>query len=206
MIGVIGKKIGMTQMFDEAGVLTPVTVVQVEDNVVIGHRTAEKNGYDAVILGTITAKKNRVTKPVAGQFPKGIAACKIVREIRDFEKECKVGDKIGVEVFEGTNFVDVIGISKGKGYAGVMKRHGFSGGRASHGSKMHREQGSVGQNTQPARTFPGKRMAGHMGNVRRTAQNLRIVKIDNENKIILICGAVPGAINNTVIVSRAKRK
>ncbi len=206
MLAVIGEKIGMTQMFDEAGVLVPVTVIKVEDQVVIGERNKTKNGYDALVIGTKTAKKSRVKKPVTKQFPEGIEPLKIIREFRDFERECKIGEKFGVEIFKDIAFVDVVGICKGKGYQGVIKRHGFKGGKATHGSKTHREVGSVGQNTFPAHVFKGKKMPGHMGNNRVTAQNLRLVKIDPENKMLLVRGSVPGAIHNTLIVSTAKRK
>jgi large subunit ribosomal protein L3 len=206
MLAVIGKKIGMTQLFDESGVLTPVTVIKVDENIVLGKRSREKNGYTAVVLGAVTAKKKRVTKPVLGQYPKGIEPQKIIREFRDYERECTVGEKISVDIFKDTKFVDVIGMSKGKGYQGVVRRHGFKGGPRSHGSKMHREMGSTGQNTFPAHTFKGKKMPGHMGNTRFTVQNLRLLKIDAENKMLIVKGCVPGAINNTLIVTTAKKK
>ncbi|MBN1525308.1 MAG: 50S ribosomal protein L3 [Spirochaetales bacterium] len=206
MIAVIGKKVGMTQVFSEDGSLVPVTVVQIEENVVVGQRTKEKNGYDAIILGADKIKQKRVIKPVAGQYPEGIEPCRYLREFRDYGKECAVGDKLGVELFDGVGFVDVIGVSKGKGSQGVMKRYGFGGGRATHGSKFHRGMGSTGQCAWPSRVFPGKKMPGHMGNVKRTVQNLEIVRVDQENKMLLLRGSVPGAINNMVIVSTAKRK
>ncbi|MBN2351903.1 MAG: 50S ribosomal protein L3 [Spirochaetales bacterium] len=206
MLAVIGEKIGMTQMFDEAGALVPVTVVKVEDHVVIGSRNKEKNGYNALIVGTKHAKKNRVKKPVAKQFPEGIEPLKIIREFRDFERECRIGDKFGVEILKDISFVDVVGICKGKGFQGVIRRHGFKGGKSTHGSKTHREVGSTGQNTYPSRVFKNKKMPGHMGNNRVTTQNLRLVKIDPENKMLLIRGSIPGAIHNTIIVSTAKRK
>jgi large subunit ribosomal protein L3 len=206
MLAVIGEKIGMTQMFDESGVLVPVTVIKVDDHVVIGERKKEKNGYDAVVVGTKPLKKNRVTKPVAKQFPEGVEPLKIVREVRDFERECKVGDKFGVEILKDIVFVDVVGLCKGKGFQGVIRRHGFKGGKGTHGSKTHREVGSIGQNTFPGHVFKGKRMPGHMGNTRVTSQNLRLVKVDAENKMLVVRGAVPGAIHNTLIVSTAKRK
>ncbi len=193
-------------MFDEAGVLVPVTVIKVEDHVVIGSRNKEKNGYDALVVGTRPAKKNRVKKPVAKQFPQGIEPLRIVREFRDFERECKVGDKFGVEIFQDISFVDVVGVCKGKGYQGVIRRHGFKGGKSTHGSKTHREVGSTGQNSYPSHVFKGKKMPGHMGNNRVTTQNLRLVKVDPENKMLLVRGSVPGAIHNTLIVSTAKRK
>jgi large subunit ribosomal protein L3 len=206
MLAVIGKKIGMTQMFDESGVLVPVTVISVEEHVVIGERKKEKNGYDAIVIGTTLAKKNRVKKPVARQFPEGVPPLKIVREFRNFEHECKVGDKFGVEILKDIAFVDIAGLSKGKGFQGVIRRHGFKGGAGGHGSKTHREVGSVGQNTFPAHVFKGKKMPGHMGNAKVTSKNLRLVKIDAENKMLVVRGSVPGAIHNTLLVSTAKRK
>lgn len=206
MRALIGKKVGMSQIFDESGVLIPVTAIRVEEHVVIGERTKEKNGYDALIVGTIPAKKNRVTKPVEKQFPENVAPLKVVQEFRNFDHACTVGDKFGVEIFDKTKFVDIVGISKGKGFQGVIKRHGFSGGNATHGSKTHREVGSTGQNTYPARVFKGKKMPGHMGNVQVTVQSLRLIKIDPDNKLLLVRGSVPGAVNNTLLVSTAKRK
>ncbi len=206
MRALIGKKMGMTQIFDENGVVVPVTAIKVEEHVVIGERTKDKNGYAALIIGTIPAKKNRVTKPVGKQFPEGIAPLKVVQEFIDFDHECKIGDKFGVEILTETRFVDVVGISKGKGFQGVVRRHGFKGGNKTHGSKTHREVGSVGQNTYPAHVFKGKKMPGHMGNVRVTVQSLRLVKVDTDNKMLLVKGAVPGALNNTLLVSTAKRR
>jgi large subunit ribosomal protein L3 len=206
MRALIGKKAGMTQIFDESGALIPVTAIKVEEHVVIGERTKTKNGYDALIIGTIPAKKKRVTKPVGKQFPEGIEPLKLVKEFSDFDHECKIGDKFGVEILTETKFVDVVGISKGKGFQGVIRRHGFKGGSGSHGSKTHREVGSVGQNTYPAHVFKGKKMPGHMGNGRITVQNLKVIKVDAANKMILVKGAVPGAINNTLIVSTAKKR
>jgi large subunit ribosomal protein L3 len=206
MLGLIGKKIGMTQIFDDKGVLTPVTVIKVDPNVVIGQRTREKNGYDAVILGVGDKKKVRVTKPFAGQFPENIAPKKIVKEVRDFPGEVKVGDALGVGLFEGTRFVDVTATSKGKGFQGVMKRWGFGGGRASHGSKFHREAGSTGQCTYPGHSFKNVKMAGRMGGETCTQQNLRVVGIDTEKSVILVRGAIPGPKNGTVVVKPAVKK
>lgn len=206
MLGLIGKKIGMTQVFDEKGILTPVTVIQVEPNVVVGQRTAEKNGYNAVVLGVAEMKKNRVTKPFGGQFPDGITPKKIVKEMRDFPKEVKVGDSLGVDSFESARFVDVTARSKGKGFQGVVKRWGFGGGRASHGSKFHREPGSTGQCTYPGRTFKNVKMPGRMGGDTCTVQNLKVVGIDKEKNVILVRGAIPGPKNCTVIVKSAVKK
>ena len=206
MLGLIGKKIGMTQVFDDSGVLTPVTVIQVEPNKVIAQKTKESHGYSAVVLGWAEMKKSRATKPYAGQFPEGETPKKMLKEMRDFSLEAKVGDALGVEVFEAVRFVDVTATTKGKGFQGVMKRWNFGGGRASHGSKFHREPGSTGQCTYPARTFKNVKMPGRMGGDKCTVQNLKIVKIDAEKKVIIVRGAVPGPRNCTVIVRSAVKK
>jgi large subunit ribosomal protein L3 len=206
MIGLIGKKIGMTQVFDDAGRLVPVTVVAVEPNKVIGRKTADKDGYDAIVLGYREMKKIRITKPYAGQFAEGIAPSKMIRELRDFTGEAEVGSDLGVTLFEGVRFVDVCAVSKGKGFQGVIKRWGFSGGRNTHGSKFHREPGSTGQRTYPHKTFKNKKMPGRMGRERVTVQNLRLVKVDVENGFMLIRGAVPGPRNCVVVVSSAVKK
>jgi len=203
MIGLIAEKVGMTQVFDESGVLTPVTVIKVDENTVVGERTAEKNGYSAVVLGYGDIKKKHVTKPYAGQFAEGIEPRKKLVEFRDFELECKPGDKLGIEVFAGIDTVDVIGTSKGKGYAGVMKRHNFGGGRATHGSKFHRQNGGVGMSSTPGKLMKGLKMAGRMGSDRVTVQNIKVVKVDAEKKVILIAGAVPGTAKSLVLVRKA---
>jgi len=206
MIGVIGKKIGMTQVFDESGKLVPVTVVQVVPNMVVGKKTAEKDGYNAVVVGVWEKKKSRITKPYAGQFPEGVAPTRILREFRDFEKEVQVGEAIDASVLEGVRFVDVIARSKGKGFQGVMKRWNFGGGRATHGSKFHREPGSTGNSTYPHHSFKNVKMPGHMGNERVTVQNLKVVRLDAEKGVVLIRGALPGPRNCDVIIRRAVKK
>lgn len=205
MIGVIAEKIGMTQVFDEKGVLTPVTVIKIDENLVVEHRTPEKNGYSSVVLGYGDVKKNRMIKPVLGQFGSDMEPRKYLREVRDFELECKAGDKIGIEIFESIDSVDVIGTSKGKGFQGVMKRHNFGGGRKTHGSKFHRENGSVGQASFPSRTFKNLRMPGRMGADRVTVQNLKVVKVDAENKVLLVAGSVPG-VNKSIVMVRKSIK
>ena len=186
MIGLIGKKIGMTQVFDDVGRLVPVTVVAIGQNKVVARKTAEKDGYDAVILGYMDKKASRTSKPYAGQFPEGMTPTKMLREMRDFTGEAEVGKELGVALFEGTRFVDVIATSKGKGFQGVMKRWGFGGGRNTHGSKFHREPGSTGQRTYPHKTFKNKKMPGRMGRERVTVQNLRVVKVDVEQGFMLL--------------------
>lgn len=206
MLGVLGKKIGMTQVFDENGILTPVTVVRVEPNVVVGQRKKDKHGYDAVIMGSIPLKKKRLKKPYAGQFPKGIEPVKYLFELKNFEIQNKIGDTVGVEIFEGIRFVDVKGITKGKGYQGVMKRHGFRGGKKSHGSKFHRAGGSTGQAASPSKVVKGTKMAGRMGSTQKTVQNLRIIRIDKEKGVLLLKGSLPGTPNSVLIINRAKKK
>jgi large subunit ribosomal protein L3 len=206
MIGLIGKKVGMTQVFDESGYLTPVTVIRVDPNVVVSLKNAEKFGYDAVVLGVDDKKKNRTTKPYAGQFSENIAPKGYWKAFRDFEREVSVGDEIGVEIFEETRFLDVTATSKGKGFQGVVKRWGFHGGRSTHGSKFHREPGSTGQCTSPGRSFKNVKMPGRMGRERVTVQNLRIMKIDPELKVVMVRGAVPGKKDCTLVIKSAVKK
>ena len=206
MKGLIGKKLGMTQVFDESGNLTPVTVIQVEPNTVVATRTKENNGYEAVVLGVGDLKPHKVTKPYAGQFSEGVTPKRTLKEFRDFDGEVKIGDQFGVELFDKTRFLDVTANSKGRVFQGVMKRWGFHGGRKTHGSKFHREPGGTGQCTTPGHTFKNTKLPGRMGNVRVTVQNLRIVKIDPELKVILVRGAVPGTRNSTLIVKSAVKK
>ena len=164
MLGLIGKKVGMTQVFDAQGKLIPVTVIKVEDNVVIANRTDDKNGYSAAVVATGEIKKSQTTKPYAGQFKDVCEPKKVVMEMRDFDNEVSVGDKLGVDLFKEVTYVDVTGVSKGKGYQGGMKRYGFGGGRKTHGSKFHRDLGGTAMSSTPAHTFKGHKMAGHMGN------------------------------------------
>lgn len=206
MLGLVAKKIGMTQVFDSDGNLIPVTVLRIDSNVVVAQKTEEKHGYNAVVIGVDDMKKGLVTKPYAGQFPEGISPKKDLREFRDFEHDCSVGDTLGVEILENCRFVDVVGISKGKGFQGVIKRWGFAGGRYSHGSKFHREPGSTGQCTSPGRTFKNVKMPGRMGRERVTVLNLKVVKVDVANRIMLVRGAVPGTNKGSVVVRAAVKK
>ncbi len=206
MLGLIGKKVGMTQVFDAQGRLTPVTVIKIEDNVVVGERTDEKNGYKAAVLGSIDKKKSTVTKPYAGQFKEVCEPKRVLVEFRDYEKEVKVGEVLGVDLFKDTTYVDVSGTSKGKGFAGGMRRYGFKGGRATHGSKFHRDLGGTAMSSTPARTFKGHRMAGHLGNDNVTVQNLKVVKIDEDLRVIMVKGAIPGPTQSVVIVKKAVKK
>lgn len=206
MLRLIGKKMGMTQVFDDAGRLTPVSVIAFEPNTVVGLRTAEKDGYQAVVLGIKDMKAKNVTKPYAGQFPEGIAPKRIIREMRDFPAQVEIGQQLDVSLFEKTRFVDVVANSKGKGFQGVVKRWGFGGGRNTHGSKFHREPGGTGQSTYPHRTFKNRKLPGHMGNARVTVQNLKVIKIDVENGYMLVRGAIPGPRNCMVVVGSAVKK
>ncbi len=206
MLGLIGKKVGMTQVFDDRGVLTPVTVIKIEDNVVVSEKTVEKSGYSACVIGAVDAKKNRVTKPYAGQFKDVCEPKKCLVEMRDFEKEISIGDVLGVDIFQDITFVDVVGTSKGKGFQGVMKRHNFSGGRSTHGSKFHRGLGGTGMAATPSRVFKGTKMPGRMGGEKTTVQNLRVVKVDAEKKVLMVKGAIPGPRQSVVIVKKSKKK
>ena len=206
MKGLIAKKAGMTQVFDEDGDLIPVTVIRVEPNTVVALKTKEKFGYDAVVLGIDDLKKTKISKPYAGLFAENIAPKRDVKEFRDFEGELAVGDTVGVELFDGVRFVDVTAVSKGKGTQGVVKRWGFGGGRASHGSKFHREAGGTGQSTTPGHTFKNIKMPGRMGSKKVTIQNLQVVKTDADLKVIMVRGAVPGNKDCTLIVKSAVKK
>ena len=206
MKGLIAKKVGMTQVFDENGNLTPVTVIRVEPNTVVATKTQEKCGYEAVVLGLEDLKPHKITKPYAKQFPENITPKRHLKEFRDFEGEVKVGDQIGVELFEKVRFIDVTATSKGKGFQGVMKRRGFHGGRATHGSKFHREAGGTGCCTTPGHCLKNVKMPGRMGFDRVTVQNLKVVKVDPELNVLMVRGAVPGVRNCTLIVKAAVKK
>lgn len=207
MFGLIGKKVGMTQIFNDFGELVPVTVIKIEPNLVVEQRTPDRNGYSAVVLGSSDVKASRVSKPRAGQFEKhGLDLKRYVVEIRDFDRECAIGDSLGVELFTDAGFVDVTGTSKGKGFQGVMKRHNFGGGRKTHGSKFHRANGSTGMAAWPSRVIKGTKMPGRMGGVQSTVQNLRIVGVDSERQMLLVGGAVPGTSDGYVVVKTSKKK
>jgi len=206
MIGLLARKVGMTQIFDEVGNLVPVTVLRIDPNVVIARKTKEKNGYDAVVLGAGEVKEKRISRPYKGQFSDGITPKKTIREFRDFEKEVSIGDNLGVDLFEGVRWVDVSGISKGKGFQGVMKRWGFSGGRYTHGSKFHREPGSTGQSTYPHKTFKNMKLPGRMGREKVTVLSQRLVKVDPEKQVLMVRGAVPGINEGMVMIRAAVKK
>ena len=206
MKGLIAKKVGMTRVFDSNGELTPVTVIHVEPNTVVATKTKEANGYDAVVLGLEDVKDSKINKAYKGQFPENVSPKRHLKEFREFEQEVKVGDQIGLELFESTSYLDVTATSKGKGFQGVMKRWGFHGGRATHGSKFHREAGGTGNCTTPGHSLKNVKMPGRMGFDRVTVQNLKIVKIDPELKVIMVRGAVPGVKDCTLIIKSAVKK
>ena len=204
-IAIVGRKVGMTRIFTDAGAAIPVTVIECTPNRVTQVKTVENDGYRAVQVAVGEQKVSRLSKAEAGHYKKaGVAAGRGMWEIRLDETESadlQAGAEIKVEVFDGVKAVDVTGVSKGKGFAGVQKRWNFRGGRASHGNSLsHRAPGSIGQRQAPGRVFKGKKMAGHMGSDRVTALNLDLVKIDSDRNLLLVKGAVPGATNGDVIV------
>ncbi len=205
-IGLVGRKRGMTRVFTEDGVSTPVTVIEVEPNRISQIKTVETDGYNAVQITAGKKKSSRVTKPEAGHFAKaGIeAGTKVCEFVTEDVASYALGSEIKVDIFEEGQIVDVSGITKGKGFAGVMKRYGFRGGDATHGNSIsHRAPGSIGQCQTPGRVFKEKKMAGHMGNVKRTLQNLSIVRVDAERGLLLVKGSVPGAKGSNVIIRPA---
>ncbi len=207
-LGVVGRKIGMTRVFDESGVSTPVTVVHVEKNRVTARMTSETDGYESVQITLGEKKANALSKAEAGHFAKaGVAAGRGLWEFRLAEGEgddLAVGAEIGLDLFEAGQKVDVTGTSIGKGFAGGVKRHNFQTQDATHGNSLaHRAPGSIGQNQTPGRVFKGKKMAGHMGNERVTTQNLVVVRIDEEREVILIRGPVPGPKGGDVLIKPA---
>lgn len=202
----LGRKLGMTQTWDENGNLIPLTVVQVDKNVVTQIRTEDADGYSAIQVGFEDLDPRRVTKPLAGHFEKaGVSPKRHVAEYRTSDAaDYTLGQELTAAVFETGQKVDVSGNTKGKGFAGVMKRHGFAGGPASHGAhKIHRKPGSIGGASTPGRVFKGQRMAGRMGNVRSTVTNLTVQGVDEEKGLILLKGAVPGPKNSVVMVRTA---
>ncbi len=204
--GILGTKLGMTQVWDENNRLVPVTVVQADSNVITQLRNAAVDGYTAVQIGYGQIDPRKVTKPLAGHFEKaGVTPRRHVVELRTADADSyALGQELSVEIFEAGQKVDVVGTSKGKGFAGVMKRHGFHGVGASHGAhKNHRKPGSIGGASTPSRVFKGVRMAGRMGGVRHTTLNLTVHGVDAEKSLLLIKGAVPGARGQVVLVRTA---
>ncbi len=207
MIGLIGKKKGMSSLFDQ-GRLMPVTVLEVGPCPIVRVMTHESDGYNAIQIGFGQVAEKRLNKPDAGQFKKsGATPTKVLREIRDFPAGAKAGDVLTVETFKVGDKVDVLGISKGKGYAGVIKRHHFHRPNQTHGThEAFRGPGSIGQHSYPARTWPGMKMAGRLGGDRVTIKNLVVVSVDAEHGLLLVRGAVPGAAGNLVTVRKAGKR
>ncbi|MCK5779489.1 MAG: 50S ribosomal protein L3 [Psychrilyobacter sp.] len=208
MSGILGKKIGMTQIFED-GKFVPVTVIEAGPNYVLQKKTVEKEGYSAIQLGFGEKREKNTTKPLMGIFNKaGVKSQRFVRELKvDSVDGYELGQELKADVLEGVSFVDITGTSKGKGTAGVMKRHNFHGNRATHGvSRNHRLGGSIGQSSNPSKVFKGMKMMGRYGNAQVTVQNLELVKVDVENNLLLVKGAVPGPKNGYIVIKPAIKK
>jgi large subunit ribosomal protein L3 len=207
--GILGKKIGMTQMFRPDGQAVPVTLLKAGPCMVVQRKTPTTDGYNSVQLGLLEfVKPQRINKPATGHLKKaGVDGAKFMRELplQPGDDDLKTGDKVLVDQFKPNDKVDVIGISKGRGFAGVVKRHHFGGGEGTHGSMFHRAPGSIGASSFPSRVLPGMRMGGHMGNERVTVRNLEVVEVDTEDNVLVVKGAVPGPNGGYVVVRRAKR-
>lgn len=205
---IIGRKVGMTQIFDEEGLLVPVTVIAVEPQVIVQKKTTENDGYEALQVGFGEAKKHKLTKAMVGHFDK--ASVDYKKYLREIEVEniddYNIGDEIKADVFEAGELVDISGTSKGKGTQGVVSRYGFSRGRMSHGSKMHRTAGGMGASASPGKVFKNHRMSGKTGNRKVTVQNLEVIRVDADNNFILVKGAVPGPKKGILYVKEAAKK
>ena len=206
--GLIGRKLGMTQLFWEDGSRIPVTVIEAGPCFVIQRKTKEKDGYNAIQIGFEPAKEKRVTKPRRGHMKKaGQGYFRVLREFPvDEPQGFEIGQELRSDIFEIGEYVDVIGTTKGRGFAGVVKRHGFHGGRASHGSMFHRAPGSIGASAYPSRVFKGTRLPGRMGNERKTVQNLMVLGVQPERNLLIVHGAVPGHRNGIVMVRESIKK
>ena len=207
-LGVIGKKVGMTQIFDEQGLAIPVTVIKVDETVVTQVKTVETDGYNAIQVGTVAAKEKHLTKAQLGHFKKNnLSNYRHLQEFRvENPQDYKVGDKVELSVLENVEKVDVTGKSIGKGFQGTVKRHNFGRGPMAHGSKNHREPGSIGAGTTPSRVIKGKRMAGNMCNERVTITKLKLVKVDSANGLVLVKGSVPGCEGRLVTIVPTRTK
>ncbi len=205
--GIYGKKLGMTQIFDKDGLVIPVTVVEVEPSLVLRKKTVETDGYNAIVLATGEVKEKQMNKPDKGQFDKvKLSYRKYIKELRlDDIESYNVGDELKADIFEAGELVDVQGVSKGKGFQGVIKRHGHHIGPKGHGSMYHRRPGSMGPTSSPGRVFPGKLLPGHTGKNTTTVQNLQIVKVDMDKNVILIKGSIPGYKNSLVRIKETAR-
>ncbi len=202
--GIIGKKVGMTQVYAEDGRAIPVTVIQAGPCVVVQLKSREKDGYASVQLGLVEDRKvKRVSKAMKGHFDKAkLPPCRVLREFTSDGDEMKIGDKVSVELFAPGDVVDVVGVSKGKGFQGVVKRHHFRGGAATHGSMFHRAPGGIGASAFPSRVLKGLRAAGHMGAERVTAKNLTVVRVDAGKNVLVVKGSVPGAGGGYVVIRK----
>ena len=207
--GILGKKVGMTQLFDSRGEVHPATVLQVGPCVVTQHKSQTKDGYDSAQIGLIEfVKESRLTKPMRGHLSKNnVPPVKFMREVpieADGDTAVKAGDRVLVEIFEGEKFVDIVGVSKGKGFQGVVKRHHFGGGPKSHGS-MFQITGSIGSSAFPSRVFKGMRMSGHMGNARVTVRNLRVLGLEKDDNLLVVEGSVPGPNGGYLVITKSKK-
>lgn len=214
--GILGKKVGMTQLFDSKGEVRPATVLQAGPCVITQHKNSAKDGYQAAQIGLVEfVKEKRLTKPMQGHFAKNnLPPMKFLREVPlEFEEKpaegeangaVKVGERVLVDIFEGEKFVDIVGVSKGRGFAGVVKRHHFGGGPKSHGS-MFQITGSIGSSAFPSRVFKGMRMSGHLGNQNVTVRNLRILGVDKDENLLVVEGSVPGANGGYIVITKAKK-
>ncbi|MDI6615194.1 MAG: 50S ribosomal protein L3 [Syntrophaceae bacterium] len=200
--GLIGKKLGMTQVFWDDGSVIPVTAIEAGPCVVVQKKATDVDGYDAIQLGFDRLKEKTVSKPLRGHFEKAGKGCfRILREFKlESANDYEVGAELRADLFKVGDYIDVVGTTKGRGFAGVVKRHGFRGGRATHGSMFHRAPGSIGSSAWPSRIFKGKRLPGHMGNRRQTVQNLMVVSIKPEQNLILVKGSVPSSANGIVLI------
>ena len=208
-LGLLGKKLGQTRVYDAHGVIHSVTIVHVGPNRVIQVKTqGGKDRYNAVQLGFEEQKEHRVAKPTLGHFKKfGTPAYKRVKEFRNFSKEVKSGDTVGADLFAPGDFIDAIGVTKGRGFEGVVKRHGFRGGDSTHGAKgFHRRNGAIGQRLFPGTVMRGMKMPGHMGQVTRTTQNLEIIQVRESDNLLLIKGAIPGSEGDYVVIRESKKR
>ena len=207
--GILGKKIGMTQIFRPDGQVVPVTLLKAGPCMVVQRKTPATDGYDAVQLGLLEfVKPARINKPSTGHLKKaGVEGAKFLQEFRlnGGSGDLKAGDKVLIDQFKPKDMVDVVGISKGRGFAGVVKRHHFRGGEGSHGSMFHRAPGSIGASSFPSRVVPGMRMGGHMGHAQVTVRNLEVIEVDTEDNVLAVKGAVPGPNGGYVVVRRAKK-
>ena len=207
-LGLLGKKLGQTRVYDANGVMTPVTIVLAGPNRVLQCKTQASDGYNAVQLGFNDQKEHRVTKPLLGHIKKfnGVAV-KRIREFRDFNKEVKPGDVLGATLFAPGDYVDAIGVTKGRGFEGVVGRHAFRGGDSTHGAKgWHRRSGAIGQRLFPGTVMRGMKMPGHMGQVRRTTQNLKVIQVREADNVLLIRGAIPGSKGDYVVIRESKKR